>query len=226
VTRSADFSHSAGAVPRDYDSAVTLSQTTLDSLWDFADPEGSEARLRQAAAAAPAPVRDELLTQVARSLGLQGRFTEADALLDGAASPDPAVRVRVALERGRVRNSAGEPDAALPLLREAARAAEAADLLFLRVDALHMLAIVDQVHAREWVAEALRVLAATDDTRTLRWLVSLHNNAGWAELDAGRPADAVASFTRALSAAERYGTAQQIRWAEEALAEARAALPS
>jgi hypothetical protein len=36
----------------------------------------------------------------------------------------------------------------------------------------------------------------------------------------------VASFTRALSAAERYGTAQQIRWAEEALAEARAALPS
>lgn len=207
-----------------YDAGVTLSQTTLDSLWDFSEPETSEERLREAAAAATGAERDELLTQVARAIGLQSRFAEADAVLESISSPDPVVRVRVALERGRLRNSAGDPDAARELFRESARAAEAADLVFLLVDALHMLAIVDPDRAAEWTAEALRVLAVTDDTRSLRWLVSLHNNAGWAHLDAGRPAEARSAFLRALSSAQRYGTAQQIRWAEEALAEADAAL--
>lgn len=203
---------------------MTLRQADLDGLWDFSDAVASEERLRDAVDAATPPEREELLTQLARALGLQGRFVEADAVIDAIGSSDPAVLVRIALERGRLRNSAGDADAALPLFREAARAAEAADLLFLRVDALHMLAIAEPDRAEEWTADALRVLAAADDPRTLRWLVSLHNNAGWSERDAGRHADAVASFTRALAAAQRYGTAQQIGWAEEALADARAAL--
>jgi len=56
---------------------MTLAQTMLDELWDFADATGSEARLRAAFDAAPDPVeRRELRTQVARALGLQERFTE------------------------------------------------------------------------------------------------------------------------------------------------------
>lgn len=202
---------------------MPLDQRTLDALWDFSDPGGSEERLRRAADDATGAARDELLTQAARALGLQGRFVEADEALDALDSPDDAVRVRVALERGRIRNSAGEPEAALRHLHEAARAADAAGLLFLQVDALHMLAIVDSAQAHTWTAAALRALASTDDARTLRWAVSLHNNAGWALVDAGRLDNAEASFVRARDAAVALGTAQQVQWADEALAEVRAA---
>lgn len=201
---------------------MTLSQAVLDGLWDFGDPAGSEARLRAAVEAeSDAEARAELETQVARALGLQGRFDEADAVLSTLPVTIPAVAVRIALERGRLRNSAGDPAAARPLFELAAEAAAAAHLTFLWVDALHMLAIVDADHSAEWTERALEVLDPTTEPRTLRWLVSLHNNAGWAHLDAGRRGDAIAEFERAMDAAARWGTPQQRQWAEEALAEAR-----
>ncbi|MBN9174199.1 MAG: hypothetical protein J0I70_08605, partial [Microbacterium sp.] len=124
---------------------MTIAQDQLDELWDFGDAAASEARLRAAADAASGADADELQTQVARALGLQGRFAAADAVLD-ALDPDasPTVRVRADLERGRLRNSAGEPDAAVPLFERAAEAAASARLFFLEVDALHMLAIADR----------------------------------------------------------------------------------
>lgn len=204
---------------------MALSQAILDELWDFGDPAASEARLRAAVEAEPdAATRGELETQVARALGLQDRFVEADAVLSTIPITTPEVSVRVALERGRVRNSAGDAEAARPLFELAAEAAAAAHLTFLQVDALHMLAIADPDHSPEWTERALEVLDPTTDARTRRWLVSLHNNAGWAHFDAGRTRDALAEFERALDAATRWGTPQQVQWAEEAVAEARAAL--
>lgn len=203
---------------------MTLSQAVLDELWDFGDATASEARLRTAAEAeTDASARAELATQVARALGLQGRFAEAEAILSTTPVTSPASAVRVALERGRLRTSAGDPATAIGLFELAAEAAAAADLTFLRVDALHMLAIADSDHATEWTARAFDVLEGTTDPRTLRWAVSLHNNAGWSHLDAGRIDDAVAEFEKARDAAARWGTPQQVQWAEEALAEARAA---
>lgn len=202
---------------------MTVSQAMLDELWDFGDAAASEARLRAAVEAEPdAASRAELETQVARALGLQERFADAEAALSTVPILSPAVTVRVALERGRLRNSAGDPAAARPLFELAAEAAASADLTFLRVDALHMLAIVEPEHAPEWTARALEVLDPTTDERTLRWLVSLHNNAGWAHYDAGRAREALTEFEKALDAATRWGTPQQIRWAEEAIAEASA----
>lgn len=204
---------------------MTLSQAVLDELWDFGDPARSEARLRAAVEAeSDASTRAELETQVARALGLQERFAEAEGVLSTVPVTAPAVTVRVALERGRLRNSAGDPDAARPLFELAAEAAASADLTFLRVDALHMLAIVDPEHSPEWTGRALEVLDPTTDPRTRRWLVSLHNNAGWAHFDAGRTTDALSEFEKALDAASRWGTPQQVQWAEEAIAEARGAL--
>ena len=56
-------------------------------------------------------ISPELLTQIARAMGLQMRFDEAHALLDDAQAlltPDmPQAAVRVALERGRLINTAG-----------------------------------------------------------------------------------------------------------------------
>ena len=201
---------------------MTLSQARLDELWDFSDPAASEARLRRAADdAVDAGVRAELQTQVARALGLQERFADADATLDAVAIADDAVAARAALERGRVRNSAGAPDAAIPYFTAAADAASRSDLVFLRVDALHMLAIADAEQADEWTAAALDALDGVEDPRTLRWRVALHNNTGWRRLDAGRVEDAIASFETARDAAVRWGTPQQVQWADEALVEAR-----
>ncbi|GAA5202439.1 hypothetical protein [Microbacterium jejuense] len=201
---------------------MALLQARLDKLWDFSDPVTSEARLRRAADDEPdAGVRAELQTQVARSLGLQERFAEADETLDAVAIADDAVAARAALERGRVRNSAGDPDAAIPYFTAAVDAASRPDLVFLRVDAFHMLAIADAGQADEWTEAALGALEAVEDPRTLRWRVALHNNTGWRRLDEGRVEDAIASFETARDAATRWGTPQQVQWADEALAEAR-----
>ena len=61
-----------------------LEQKTLDQLWNFDDPAGSEARFRTAATDAgyDADEQAELATQLGRAIGLQGRYEEADALLD------------------------------------------------------------------------------------------------------------------------------------------------
>ncbi len=95
--------------------------------------------------------------------------------------------------------------------------------MFLQVDALHMLGIADPDRADEWTGQALAALDGTTDARTLRWRVSLHNNAGWARFDAGDYPGAIAEFELAKDAATRWGTPQQVAWADEALAEAREA---
>ena len=208
-----------------YHSGMTLAQTRLDDLWDFSDPAGSEVRLRAAAEnETDAATRAELETQVARALGLQERFDEADAVLDAVSIEDSAVAARAALERGRVRNSAGDAEAAVPYFLAAVDAASGDGLTFLQVDALHMLAIAEPDQAEEWTSAAFGALDGVSDPRTLRWNVSLHNNTGWRLFDAGRVAEAIAEFETAWDAATRWGTPQQVQWADEALAEAREAL--
>ncbi|GAA2975096.1 tetratricopeptide (TPR) repeat protein [Microbacterium terrae] len=203
---------------------MTLAQRTLDDLWDYSDPAASEVRLQAAAdAATDADQRSELLTQVARARGLQGRFDDADAVLDAVEVTTPAVAARAALERGRVRNSAGAPQTAASYFLAAVDAASVDGLVFLQVDALHMLAIAEPDQAETWTQQALDALDGVDDPRTLRWRVSLHSNAGWGHLDAGRPQEAISAFEAARDAAVRWGTPQQVQWADEALAEARAA---
>ncbi|NHB83622.1 hypothetical protein G7085_00010 [Tessaracoccus sp. HDW20] len=60
----------------------------------------AESELRSLRDAAIGTARDELSTQVARALGLQGRYEEADAELDAIMSSAPVVLQRIELERG------------------------------------------------------------------------------------------------------------------------------
>ena len=53
----------------------------IDSFWEYGDPALSEARFQAALAGAQGDERLELLTQIARTYSLRGRFTEAEALL-------------------------------------------------------------------------------------------------------------------------------------------------
>ena len=196
-----------------------LNQTTLDELWNFEDPQSSEARFRAAAAdpAYDADERAELTTQLGRAIGLQGRFEEADALLDAIDGDEPTVAVRVLLERGRVLNSSGHAEMAVPLFEQAAELADHLGEEFLAVDALHMLAIADPAHAEIWTRSALEYASTVHDERTRQWLVALHNNLGWTLHDAGRCTGAMVEFQLAAQWAERVGTPRQQELAREAI---------
>jgi len=191
-----------------------LDADRLDQLWDFADPGGSAQRFRAELAAGPSPSASaELVTQLARALGLQGSFDGADELLDGVHTEGllPAVAVRVALERGRLRNSSGRRDEAVPFFSEALDRARAGGEDFLAVDAAHMLAIADEGNAQQWTRLALGLIDASDEPRTARWSGALHNNLGWALHDAGDPGAALLEFSAAREAYEATGTPEQQR---------------
>lgn len=204
---------------------MAVSQELLDELWDFADPPGSLSRIEAAMAGAADPEDlAELATQRARALGLLEQYDAATEALAAVPDTSALVAARVALELGRVRNDAGDAEAAAVQFRRAEQLAADAGSLFLRVDALHMLAIVDPDGAQGWTSTALDLLATTDDPRTLRWQVALHSNAGWTLFDDGRVAEAMSRFEQARAAALRWGTPQQVAFADEALAECRGVL--
>jgi tetratricopeptide (TPR) repeat protein len=205
-----------------------LEQKTLDELWNFDDPAGSEARFRTAAADDnyDADEQAEFATQVGRAIGLQGRYEEADALLDAIDADEPTVAVRVLLERGRLLNSSGHAAMAVPLFEQAAELADHLSEEFLAVDALHMLAIADPEHAESWTRSALEYASTVHDPRTRRWMVSLHNNLGWTLHQGGRFTEALVEFQLAEQWAERVGTPQQQEWAREAIEECQHSLAS
>lgn len=185
-------------------------------LWDFDDPGASEGRLREAAAAADGtPEHAAWMTQVARAVGLQERFAEGHALLDGLVAKDDEAAVRIALERGRLFRSAGDEEAAGPHFQEAANRAGAAGLEELQMDALHMVALVappeDRMRRHE---EALAAARAAADPAARSWDASILNNIGMVHADAGDHATALKVFEEALAARERIGDAGRTRVAK------------
>ncbi|MBZ2197633.1 tetratricopeptide repeat protein [Occultella gossypii] len=193
----------------------------IDALWDFEDPTGSADRFRAAIVRADGAERDVLTTQLARALGMAGRYDEAERLLESldaatnAVDRGPEVVVRVALERGRLRRSAGRPDP--EPLRTAADLAEAAGLEALRIDALHMLALIAETPEAQVAAnrEALGIARTATDPRARRWEASLLNNLGCALVDAGDPGTALEVFRQAQQIRRDAGQAREeqiARW--------------
>lgn len=171
----------------------------LTELWNFDDPAGSEQRLRAAQVEAPETEAAVLQTQVARALGLQGRYAEALAVLDGIECTDPEVTVRSLLERGRVYRSSGDVTSAAPLF-EAAVAAADQGLEGLAIDAMHMVALTlkgdDQIAYTRGILDRAR---ASRDPSARRWLASLLNNLGTAYSDQGEWQLALQTFEEALA---------------------------
>jgi tetratricopeptide (TPR) repeat protein len=202
-----------------------ITQEELDALWDFGDPLASEVAFRGAISSTDdAITRAVLGTQLARALGLQERYDEADRVLEKIDAPVPAIRARVALERGRLRNSGGHPEDAVGFFENAASIAEAAGLTFVQVDALHMLGIAQPARSGAHTTAALAVLEGVADRRTQRWRVALHNNRGWALFGDGELTAALQEFEQALRDAEQYGTEEQQGWAREAIEECQEAI--
>lgn len=184
---------------------VPQAQVEPDTLIDFDDPLASEENLRELLDGAEGPYRLEVLTQIARAQGLQGRFDAAHKTLDGVeaevASAGPRVRVYYLLERGRAFNSADEPDKATPLFVEAFELAQGADLIGLAIDAAHMVAIAKQGTPEElaWGLKGLALAEASDDPDARSWLGPLYNNLGWTYHDAGQFPEALDLFQKGLA---------------------------
>jgi tetratricopeptide (TPR) repeat protein len=203
--------------------------TEIDSLWSYDAPEESEERFRALLPAAQdsgnLSYLTELLTQIARAQGLQGRFETAHQTLDKAeASPGdgPArPRIRYLLDRGRVFNSSGSPGQARDLFLQAWHLAREAGEDYYAADAAHMMGIVEPAEQQlEWSRRALEIAERSDDPRTRQWLGSLHNNMGWTYHDLGRYEEALAHFQRGLEWREEQGQPREIRIAAWAVARA------
>jgi len=204
-----------------------LDPVALDRWWDFAHPVESEARFRAELERLPARAasRLELLTQIARAQGLDRRFDAANATLDEVEKTLPGkperVAIRYLLERGRVYNSSGSPQKAVPLFSAALDRARTAKEDFLAIDAAHMLGIAAPSEQRlEWNLEALAMAERTADARSKRWLASLYNNIGWTYHERGEYAKTLDCFERALAAREARGDPASIRVAWWAIARA------
>jgi tetratricopeptide (TPR) repeat protein len=156
------------------------------------------------------------MTQVARALGLQGRFLEASELLISCPTGSPELEVRVALEMGRVANSSGNTEGARDLFEVAFANATRAGLENLAIDALHMVAIVAPAAEQEVLnRRALDLAAGASDPRARDWRASLLNNLGWAVFERGDYLDALAIFEDALAARIEQGKVvetQIARW--------------
>ncbi|MDQ4502916.1 hypothetical protein [Sinomonas sp. ASV322] len=205
---------------------MTLDQSTLDQLWDFHDPAASEAAFRHAIAEAAYDdvERAELTTQLGRAIALQGRYEEADAVLDDVdVGQDPTIAVRVLLERGRVLNSSGHAAMSVPLFEQAAELGEHLGEEFLAADAFHMLALADGGHAESWSRAGIEYASTAHTPRVQRWCVSLHGNLGWHLLDAGVAHRALVEFQLAEQWAVRAGTPAQVAWAREGIEASRTA---
>lgn len=197
---------------------------SIDSLWNFDDPAGTESKFRELLPRVRES-RDgghvaELLTQIARTQGLQQKFTDAHATLDQVdASLTPEMKtakVRSLLERGRVFNSSGKSKESVPFFKEALRLAQESALENYAVDAAHMLGIAEKgEESLKWNHEAIRLAEAATDPKARRWLGPLYNNTGWTYFDLGKYAEALKLFERDIEFRKGTGTNAQVgiaRW--------------
>ena len=198
----------------------------FDDLWDFNDPAGTEVKFRELLTSEATGETDwhwQLLTQIARTQGLQREFDAAHETLDGAEArlPDASAttRVRYLLERGRVFNSSGKRDDARPLFLEAWEMGKSAGEDGFAVDAAHMLGIIEPPEdALAWNGKALQLAAASDQPRARKWAGSLHNNIGWTHFGNGDYETALSHFEQALVCRTQEGDDTKIRIARWCIA--------
>jgi tetratricopeptide (TPR) repeat protein len=181
----------------------------LRELWDFDDLDSTERRFRELLTTeTSAGSRAEILTQLARVRGLRGEFDEGERLVEeaeGLAGSNTAARVRIDLERGRLRRSGGDEQAALPLFRSAFDTAVTAGELVLAADAAHMAALAapDRDTMLAWTQTGIELAESAADPSVRYWLGPLLNNLGWELYDSGEYEPALDAFRRALGEREQ-----------------------
>ena len=192
-----------------------MTSDQIDALWDYNDPAASYQKFVTALSSVP-DSGDEIRTQICRALGLQRKFEEGRAQLAKiSASPSPTVRVRVALETGRLENSSGHKEKASPYFLKAYKLAKTHKFDFYAVDAAHMLGIVTNGTASlTWNEKAISIAEKSKDKRAQGWKGSLLNNTGWTYHDMGQFEKALILFQKALVFHEESKNEQKTRIAK------------
>ncbi len=164
----------------------------FDAMWDYQHPDSTEIVFTEilkgltdsAESSYDIGYHAELLTQIARTQGLQRKFVQAHATLDSVKSMlNDNMKIafmRYLLERGRVFNSSGEKEVSIPLFHKAYEFGSENNLDIYTIDAAHMMGIVEPPEKQlEWNLKALKIAEDTSDTNCKGWLAPLYNNIGW-----------------------------------------------
>jgi len=201
--------------------------TDFDALWDYNDPAGTEVKFREllpgAKESSDKSYYAQLLTQIARTEGLQRKFEDAHQTLDTveALLTDELIvaKIRYLLERGRVYNSSNQPDKSKPLFLEAWELGVAKGEDFYAIDAGHMLGIVEPPEKQlEWAGKAMELAEKSTDQRARNWLGSLYNNTGWTYHDLKQYDKALELFEKSLRWREGKNDEEGIRIAKWTIA--------
>lgn len=177
----------------------------IDELWDYSNPKATEIKFRKLlpdAVGSGDPIyHGELLTQIARTHSLQGKYQSAHRLLSQIEMMEmpgmEVVTVRRLLEQGRTYNSSGDKPSSVLLFKQALDTAKAENLDFYAVDAAHMLGIASPIEAQlEWNLEAIKIAEASEDPKAKKWSGSLLNNIGWTYFEQEKYDDALLTFRK------------------------------
>ncbi|MEQ1879106.1 MAG: tetratricopeptide repeat protein [Bdellovibrionia bacterium] len=194
--------------------------TDFDSLWNFSKPTETEIAFRKVLADMNGKwaldLELQILTQIARTQGLQRKFDDAHQTLDGVKTrlngETGTAEVRYFLERGRVFNSSKRAPEGLPLFVKAFELAVSRKLENLAVDAAHMVAIAESSAEKqiEWNLRAMKTAEAATEPKAKKWLGSLYNNMGWTFHESGRFDEALGMFQKALQFHQNGGKPENV----------------
>jgi len=192
----------------------------FDGMWDFNRPAESEKRfqtLLPQAAAFPA-YHAELLTQIARAQGLQGRYESAHETLNRAenllTAEMPRARIRYYLERGRVYVATQQVENALSFFTRAWELAQSYQDDYYAVDAAYMLATMDTPERQlEWHFKALERARRSSNPSSRRWQASILNNIGWHLFERGDMQAALDAFEKALDLRQLLDVPAEVHFA-------------
>jgi len=147
----------------------------FDKLWNYDQLAETEQKFRELVPAATesgnADYLLQLLTQIARTEGLQSKFEEAHVTLDevqeALTDQTPIAKIRYFLERGRVFNSSKQAELALPLFVRAFELSLESKEDGFAIDAAHMVAIAeaDASKKMEWNLKGLAIAERSSNPR-------------------------------------------------------------
>ncbi|MCD4817419.1 MAG: hypothetical protein K8S23_01860 [Candidatus Cloacimonetes bacterium] len=177
----------------------------FDKLWDYNDPAKTEKQFQEILDNLDDKdenYRLELLTQLARTKGLQKKFEEAHKTLDivekSLNDDRKIIKIRYLLERGRVFNSSGKKlGVARFLFLQAYDFGNEHKLDYYTLDAAHMMGIVEPPNTQlDWNLKAIKIAEDSEDKRLKGWLGPLYNNTGWSFHDIGKYEEALGLFQK------------------------------
>ncbi|HEY6171200.1 MAG TPA: hypothetical protein VIX80_02970 [Candidatus Kapabacteria bacterium] len=199
-----------------------MAKDSINKLWNYSDPKATEIRFRARLAEeekenSSLADRMEILTQIARSEGLQQKFDEAHKTLDIVEGYLPSlgstlVETRYHLERGRAFNSYGNKERAKEEFLKALESGKKGGHDYYAIDAVHMMGIADETAKQlEWTEVGIKMAEASSEDRAKLWLGTFYNNSGWTYFGMGEYQKALDLFIKNQKFAESKDNSKDVQ---------------